>query len=99
MLTDYIKAAMHRAKYEIIQDDNPFFGEIPECQGVWANAATLEACRDELQSVLEGWIILGLRLGHQIPIIDDINLTPQLKAVLEEELAPESTVEEKGEQH
>lgn len=98
MLTDYIKAAMHRAKYEIIQDDNPFFGEIPECEGVWASADTLEACRDELQEVLEEWIILGLRLGHKIPVINDIDLTPQLKAVLEEEIAVEGISGEGREQ-
>ena len=53
-LTDYIKAAMKKAKYEMIDDPNPFFGEVPELPGVWANAATLEECRDELQEVVEG---------------------------------------------
>jgi hypothetical protein len=33
-LTDYIRAAMHRAKYEILPEDGVFYGEIPECQGV-----------------------------------------------------------------
>jgi hypothetical protein len=37
---------------------------------VWANATTLEACREELQDTLEGWIILGLRLGHTLPILN-----------------------------
>ncbi len=54
MLLDYIQAAMQRAKYEILPDDKTFYGHIPECQGVWANAATLEECRTELQEVLEG---------------------------------------------
>ncbi len=53
MLTDYIRATMHRAKYEILEDDGTFYGEIPGFQGVWANAKTLEACRDELESVLQ----------------------------------------------
>ena len=57
MLTSYIRAAMHRAKYEILADDGSFYGHIPECKGVWANAATLEACRDELEEVLEEWIL------------------------------------------
>ncbi|MEH2055969.1 MAG: hypothetical protein V7K97_07360 [Nostoc sp.] len=54
--------------------------EIPECQGVWANAATLEACREDLQDALEGWIILGLRLGHTLPILDgvDLNFTKEV---------------------
>ena len=46
-------------------------------EGVWAQAATLEACREELQEVLEEWIILGLRMGHQIPSIDGVSLTVQ----------------------
>lgn len=49
MLTEYIATAMRQATYEILPDDGTFYGEIPLCQGVWANAATLEACRDELQ--------------------------------------------------
>ena len=68
MLTTYIQSAMKHAKYEIL-DDQTFYGEIVGFQGVYANADTLEMCRDELQSVLEGWIILGLRMGHPLPVI------------------------------
>lgn len=75
MLTNYIKAAMRRAKYEIIADDGSYYAEIPGFRGVYANAATLETCREELQEVLEGWIVLGLRLGHPLPEIDGLKLT------------------------
>jgi hypothetical protein len=44
-----------------------------------ANAATLEACRDELQEVLEEWIILGLRLGHALPTVGGIQLNTALE--------------------
>jgi predicted RNase H-like HicB family nuclease len=44
---------------------------------VYANAETLETCRELLQEVLEGWIILGLQLQHQLPVIEDINLNIQ----------------------
>ena len=74
MLTGYIQAAMRRAHYEIIEDDGAFYGNIPAAPGVWANARTLEACREELQSVLEDWLTLGLRLGHPIPEIDGIRV-------------------------
>lgn len=47
MLTDYVQAAMRRATYEIL-DDGTYYGEIPGFQGVYANAKTLEACREEL---------------------------------------------------
>jgi len=73
MLTNYIRTAMQKATYELLEDGT-FYGEIPECQGVWANAATLEVCREDLQDALEGWIILGLRLGHTLPILDGIDL-------------------------
>jgi predicted RNase H-like HicB family nuclease len=87
MLIKYIEAAMHRATYELLEDDKTFYGRIPECQGVWANAQTLEACRDQLQEVLEGWIILGLRLGHTLPAINQIDLTPDLTQQLQEQEA------------
>ncbi len=43
-------------------------------EGVWTQAGTLEACREELQEVLEEWIILGLKMGHPIPSIDGVAL-------------------------
>ncbi len=76
MLTEYIHAAMHRARYELLSDGT-FYGEIPELQGVYANTDSLEACRDELQEVLEGWIVLGLRMGHSLPIIDGITIVTE----------------------
>ena len=67
MLTNYIQAAMGKAHYEILPDGEGYFGSIPNLQGVWANADTLEACRDELREVLEEWILIGLKMGHSIP--------------------------------
>lgn len=75
MLTSYIHAAMRLAKYEIIED-HTYYGEIPGLQGVWANADSLDACRQELQSGLEDWLTLGLRMGHELPIVAGINLAP-----------------------
>ena len=74
MLNEYIQVAMHRAKYKLIGDET-IFGEIPGCDGLWANAKTLEACQAELEESLEEWILLGLQLGHPIPIIDGIDLS------------------------
>ncbi|MCS7288615.1 MAG: type II toxin-antitoxin system HicB family antitoxin [Roseiflexus sp.] len=76
MLIAYIQAAMDRARYELLDDqpDTPYYGEIPECPGVWATGATLEECRAELQQVLEGWLILGLQHGHALPVLNGIDL-------------------------
>lgn len=73
MLTEYINAAMRHATYKILEDGT-YFGEVPELAGTWANAASLEDCRKELQEVVEGWILVGLRHGDPIPAIDGISL-------------------------
>jgi predicted RNase H-like HicB family nuclease len=70
MLTSYIRAALRQARYEIVEDDGSFYGEIPAIPGVWANAKTLEGCRDELESVLEGWVLLSIADHSPIPDID-----------------------------
>ena len=77
MLTAYINAAMRKAHYEILPDGEGFFGTIECLQGVWANADTLEACREELREALEEWIVLGLRMGHPLPEIDGVTLNVQ----------------------
>ena len=77
MLTAYINAALRKAHYEILPDGEGYFGTIEDLQGVWAQADTLEACREELREVLEEWIILGLKMGHPFPPLDGITLTIQ----------------------
>ncbi len=70
MFAEYIRAALSKATYEIIEDQEPFYGEIPELRGVWAIGKTLEECRENLKGVIEGWIALRLRLGLAIPPIN-----------------------------
>ncbi len=65
---------MKLAKYDILKDDNTFYGEIPEFNGVWANAENLETCREELREVLEEWILLRVSKNLPIPEVDGINL-------------------------
>ena len=52
MLIEYIQQALRHATYEIMENGR-FYGRIPDCPGTWGEGATLEECRDELQSVLE----------------------------------------------
>ena len=73
MLTEYIHSAMKKAKYEIISDDNRFYGEIAGFNGIYANAHTLEACRQELEEVLEEWILLRISRGLPNPHQSDIS--------------------------
>ena len=74
MLIEYIQTAMAKARYEILPDDGTYYGRIPGFKGVWANAATLEACREELQSVLEDWILLAIRFRDRLPTVNGVRL-------------------------
>ena len=74
MLTEYIRAALHKAKYEILSDDGSFYGEIPGFGGVYANAETLEACREELAEALEEWILFRVSRNLLLPVVDSIQL-------------------------
>ena len=74
MLTEYLEAAMRRASYEILPDDNTFYGEISGFDGVYANSDNLETCRSELKEVLEEWILLSISRHLPLPIIDGIDL-------------------------
>ena len=56
MFAEYIQAALDKAEYKLIDDPEPVFGEVPELEGVWATGSTVEECRKELISVIEGWI-------------------------------------------
>ncbi|MGA2174196.1 MAG: type II toxin-antitoxin system HicB family antitoxin [Verrucomicrobiota bacterium] len=72
-LTDYIQRAMHHAHYEIMENGR-FFGSIPECRGAWGEGSTLEECREELAEAFEAWIMVALRHGDSLPVMDGIDL-------------------------
>jgi predicted RNase H-like HicB family nuclease len=74
MLTQYIQAAMNKAKYEILADDGSYYGEIDEYNGVYSNADTLEKCRNQLQEVLEEWILFRVSRNLPLPVVDGIEL-------------------------
>jgi predicted RNase H-like HicB family nuclease len=74
MLTEYVQAALKKARYEILSDDSSFYGEIPGFSGVYANAGTLEECRNDLREVLEDWILLSISRHLPLPVVDGIEL-------------------------
>lgn len=67
MLIEYIEEALNRAHYEMIEDEEPFYGEVKELPGVSASGATLEECRKNLRDTIEGWILLSIRKKLPIP--------------------------------
>ena len=81
MIRKYIQTAMEHAKYEILQDDGTYYGEIQECPGVYSNAPTLEKCRNELEEVLEEWVLFRVYKNLQVPTIDNIEIKIKKQAV------------------
>jgi predicted RNase H-like HicB family nuclease len=75
MFTDYVSAALRQARYEILSDDHSYYGEIPGFEGVFANATSLEACREELRSTLEDWILFRVSRQLPLPVVEGIELT------------------------
>lgn len=73
MFTEYVEAAMRHARYERIEDGT-YFGEIPGFDGLWADADTEDACREDLRSVLEDWILLHVADHTPLPIVDGLTL-------------------------
>lgn len=78
VLSDYISLAMDNAIYDKLEDGT-YSGRIPDCPGVIAFANTLRRCEEELRSTLEDWLFIGLRLGHNIPVIGKIDLNREPK--------------------
>jgi len=76
ILTGYIDMALSCAEYDKLEDGT-FSGRIPGCKGVIAFGKTLRECENELQSTLEDWIFVGLKLGHPLPVINGFDLNKE----------------------
>jgi predicted RNase H-like HicB family nuclease len=73
VLTDYVESAIARSNFSRLEDGT-YAGTIPECPGVVSFGTDLISCRDELRSTLEDWVLVGLKLGHTLPVVAGINL-------------------------
>ena len=78
MITEYIKAALHQAQYELMKNGR-YFGSMPACPGCWADGATLEATRDERASVLESWLLIKISYRDELAVIGGIDLNTKLE--------------------
>jgi predicted RNase H-like HicB family nuclease len=72
MLLEYIQTALESAKYEIIDDEEPYYGEIPALVGVWATGKTLEECRRNLAEAVEDWVLFSIAKGLPIPVLGEV---------------------------
>lgn len=73
MLFKYIQVALEKAEYKRL-DDGSWYAEIPGFEGVWANSTSVEECRKELIEVLEEWLILKLKDGDAVPVVNNIDI-------------------------
>ncbi len=76
MIREYIDMALKCAHYEIIEDEEPYYGEVKELQGVWATGRTLEECRQKLSDVVDGWVLVRLSRGLPVPELRGIRIFP-----------------------
>jgi predicted RNase H-like HicB family nuclease len=76
MIREYIDTALKQAHYEMIDDEEPFYGQVAELQGVWATGKSLEECRQKLAETIDGWILIRLARGLPIPEISGVRILP-----------------------
>lgn len=76
MIVQYIAAALSSARFEEIEDAEPWYGEIPGLRGVWATGRNRDECRERLAESLDGWLLIRLRRGLPIPPVGGVRLEP-----------------------
>jgi predicted RNase H-like HicB family nuclease len=69
MIIEYVQASLSKARYEIIDDPEPYYGHIPGLRGVWATGNILEECRRNLIGALDSWIVASLQHGLKVPSV------------------------------
>ena len=82
ILTGYVENALSQAEYDKLEDGT-YSGRIPSCKGVICFGKTLRECENELRSTFEDWVLVGLKLGHSLPIIAgyDLNQEPSRESM------------------
>ena len=73
MIQEYINKALAVADYKIL-DDGTWFADIKPLSGVWANGESIEETRQALIEVIEEWLLLKLKDGDEIPVLDAVEV-------------------------
>ena len=63
-----------RSALQVARGGEDFYGELPGFRGVFAQADSLEACRDELASTLEDWLLFRISRQLPIPVVAGLDL-------------------------
>jgi predicted RNase H-like HicB family nuclease len=69
MFSEYISAALRRAKYETLENGS-YMATVEGLCGVIATGETIEECREDLFEAIEEWIVIRLQKGLTIPDLD-----------------------------
>ena len=69
MIRSYLDRALRRASYTQLADGS-YSAQVRGLRGVIATGRTIEACREDLESVIEGWILVRVARGLAIPALD-----------------------------
>ena len=72
--SEYFDAAMQFAAYEEMEENEGWFGTIPGFDGLWARGPDEDACRKELRSTLEDWVLFSLQRQMPVPSLHGIDL-------------------------
>lgn len=68
MISRYVTKALERATYRLLEDGS-FAATVPGLRGVIATGGTLEACRRDLEEVIEEWVLVRVARGLTIPAL------------------------------
>ena len=68
MFSEYIQAALERAKYDTLEDGS-YVATVPGLQGVIAVGDSFEECHKVLIEVIEEWIVARIQWEYSIPPI------------------------------
>ena len=66
MFSEYISAALSRAKYKSLENGS-HMATVVGLRGVIATGETIERCREDLIEVIREWIAIRLQRGFAIP--------------------------------
>jgi hypothetical protein len=86
IIDDYITAVLRHAIVKLPEDQSGEQFVEAEVEGypmIRAHGDTVEACRDALAEVIEDWVRKWLRQGHDLPLVEGIDLNSVGARVLE----------------
>ena len=73
MIRSYLDAALKRARYTNLEK-GMWGAEVPGLPGVIATGKSLEACRSELEEVVEEWILVRVARGLDVPSVGGVRI-------------------------